>query len=160
MAFKIGEKAAAKLEAMQLGAQVRRWRWRIRLVFRKMIADWGESDMSKRAAYVLLGMIAVGTWVGVAEYFHLSLYTLVIGSVAGAAVCLLVLLLLPRWRRRRCRREYCALLDNDQGQIAGKARYRNRRVVHFCDGSVAGEAGSRMKAFPSFDDYRAFVDRR
>ena len=41
-----------------------------------------------------------------------------------------------------------------------KARYRNRRVVHFFDGSVAGETGWRMKAFPSFDGYRAFVDRR
>jgi hypothetical protein len=116
--------------------------------------------MSRRAAYVLIGVIAVVFWIGVAEYFHLSLNTLVVGSIAGALVCLLVLIILPRLQRRRCRQEYIALLENDRGQIAGKAHYRNRRVIHFCDGSVAGEAWGRMKAFSSFDEYRAFVDRR
>jgi hypothetical protein len=116
--------------------------------------------MSKRAAYVLIGIVAVGIWIGVADYFHLSLNTLIVGSVVGALACLLVLVILPRWQQRRCLSEYHALLENDQGQIAGKARYRNCRVVHFYDGSVAGEAGWRMKAFSSFDDYRAFVDRR
>jgi hypothetical protein len=116
--------------------------------------------MNRHLAYALIGLVAAGGWLGVVEYFHLGLNTLIVGSVVGALACLLVLVILPRWRQRRCLSEYHALLDNDQGQIAGKARYRNRRVVHFYDGSVAGEAGWRMRAFSSFDDYRAFVDRR
>jgi membrane protein YdbS with pleckstrin-like domain len=76
--------------------------------------------MSRRAAYVLIGIFAVGIWIGVAEYFHLSLYTLVVGSVVGALACLLVLVILPRWRQRRCLSEYHALLDNDQGKSPAK----------------------------------------
>ena len=114
-----------------------------------------------RAWFCLAIVLAVfGVWLMIAEFLLLGIATTIALSAIGALVCLLAVYALPKWASARSLREYHSLLHHDTGRIVGKARYRNRRVLHYADGSVAGQAWSRMKSFRSFDDFRSYVDGR
>jgi hypothetical protein len=110
--------------------------------------------------HVSAAIASILAWLYVADTSGLGLFTIVVVSAIASLGCLLLIVVLPRWERARSEREYRELLRHDAGHIVGKARYRNRRVLHYADGSVAGQAWGRMKSFGSFDEYRSYVDRR
>ena len=116
--------------------------------------------MSRVLVWLGIMVAVTAMWLVVADYLHLGAVVTMLWSVVGALLCLLVMIVLPQVAHARVKREYQALIASGNGLIVGKARYRNRRVIHYADGSVAGQAWGRMKSFRTFDDYRAFVDRR
>jgi hypothetical protein len=115
----------------------------------------------RKAFGMLLVIVVVSVgFLMVADWLHLSLFATVLIAVGGALVCLFGFVVFPIWQRRNSHREFQEMMYVGRDTIVGKARYRDCRILHYSDGSVAAQTKRGMRSFRSFDACRRFIDGR